>query len=556
MQNDNLEEQQYTGDMPTEIMESETHYIEEDVFYARYRRKRLALICSAAGVIAVIAVAVILLLIIQQKQAAFAKHMIIADKYYASNDYDAAIMAYKLTIQDKPGDAAAYIKLAEVYIAMGDYNSARDILAEGYRATGSEEILRKMQNMYVQESVTAADMTQEEMEEASAEITINNTIFDWIADLDYSGYVRQFGSATVQDAGNGVLNLSFNGFAGKCVYFNTSGNEFIVDTAKNLPYANRKPNYVELTGLGCIFNGYAGVLTYSRIQELFGDGGTIGYREDQQQYTIQLEYRNCILEIACNENGNITGAAPWNQVCAKYAGEIEADTMVENAGRHSGYITNAVTGGGVRARITVHEQNRYGEAVATVECGYDGSYSLELSEGMYVLEITAEGFITEYFEVNIRSGDQRTAMNYVISPELSAGEIRIVLEWGSYPADLDSHLTGCTGSGSRIEVAYNAKQAVEGGNVVAELDIDDTNGYGPETTTIYDVNGTYEFRVHDFSNNGDSNSSALSGSQAVVKVYLPGETQPRVFNVPGGTGVWWNVFRIENGQIVEVNRIE
>lgn len=157
MQNDHLEKQQYTGEMPTEIMESETHYMEEDVFYARYCRKRLALICSAAGMIAVIAAAVILLLIVQQKQAAFTEHMVMADKYYASNNYDAAIMAYKLTIQDKPGDAAAYIKLAEVYMAMGDYNNARNILAEGYRATGSEEILRKMQNMYVQESVTALE---------------------------------------------------------------------------------------------------------------------------------------------------------------------------------------------------------------------------------------------------------------------------------------------------------------------------------------------------------------------------------------------------------------
>lgn len=548
MQNDYFEE--------TEIMGSEAQYGEEDVFYAKYRRKRRILIFSAIGMIIVIAAAVVFLLIIQQKQAAFAEHMIMGDKYYAGNNYEAAVMAYRLTIQDKPGDAAAYIKLAEVYMAMGDYNSAEAILAEGYRATGSGEILQKIQNLYNPGEAAAISLTQEEMEAASAEITINNTMFDWIAALDYSGYVRQFGSAAVQDAGNGMLALSFSGFAGKCVYYNTSGNGFIVDTAKNLPYANRKPNYVELTGLGCIFNGYAGVMTYPRIRELFGDGGTISYRDDLQQYTIKLEYRNCILEIACDENGNIMGAAPWNQVCAKYAGEIEEKTAVENAGKYSGYINNAVTGGGVRARITAHEENRYGEVAATVECGYDGSYSLELSEGRYVLEIAAEGFITEYFEVNIRSGDQRTAVNYVLSPQLSAGEIRIVLEWGSYPADLDSHLTGRTGSGSRIEVAYYAKQALEGGKVVAELDIDDTNGYGPETTTIYDANGTYEFRVHDFTNGENDSSSALSGSQAVVKVYLPEETQPRVFHVPGGTGVWWNVFRIENGQIVEVNRIE
>lgn len=556
MQNEYFEEQQYTGDMPTEIVEPEEPFAEEDVFYAKYRRKRRLLICLAAGMIAVIAAALILFLVMQQKQAAFAEHMIMGDKYYAGNDYEAAVMAYRLTIQDKPGDAAAYIKLAEVYIAMGDYQSAEDILAEGYRATGSGEILLRIQNLYHQDTEAAGELTQEEMEAASAEITINNTMFDWIAALDYSGYVRQFGSAAVQDAGNGVLSLSFSGFAGKCVYFNTSGNGFIVDTAKKLPYANRKPNYVELTGLGCIFNGYAGVMTYPRIQELFGNGGTVSYREELQQYIIHLEYRNCILEIACDENGNIRGAAPWTRIYAKYAGEIEEETAVENAGKYSGYINNAVTGGGVRAKITVHEENRYGEVAATVECGYDGSYSLELSEGKYVLEITAEGFITEYFDVNIRSGDQRSAVNYVLSPELLAGEIRIVLEWGSSPADLDSHLTGRTSSGSRIEVAYYAKQAAESGKIVAELDIDDTNGYGPETTTIYDAGGTYEFRVHDFTNGDSTSSSALSASQAVVKVYLPEETQPRVFYVPEGTGVWWNVFRIENGQIVEVNRIE
>lgn len=530
--------------------------LQDDFVYKKYRKRKLVVICLGVAFILVVAVIVITLLLIHQNQAAYAEHMIMADKYYASNNYEAAIMAYKLTIKDKPKDEAAYIKLADVYIAMGDFSSAKDILEEGYKATGSQQILQQLQNMYVKENTAFVEMSQEEMEASSAEITVNNTMFDWIAALDYSGYVRQFGNAIVQNREDGALSLTFNGFSGKCVYFNTSSNGFVVDVAKNLPYANRKPNYVELTGLGCILNGYEGALTNQRIQELFGSKGSISYRDDLQQYTIKLEYRNCVLELACDENGNITGTFPWNQICAKYADDIEDETIIEDAGRHSGYVTNAVTGGGIKAIITVHEENRYGDVAAVTECGYDGSYDLVISEGRYVLEITAPGFITEYFEVSIWNGDKRTGMNYILSPELDEGEIRIVLEWGSYPADLDSHLTGRTSSGNNVQVAYNAKQAIVAGNVVAELDLDDTNGYGPETTTIYDENGIYEFNVHDFTNGGDSNSSALSGSGATVKVYMPGENQPRIFSVPAGVGVWWNVFRIENGQITEVNRIE
>lgn len=521
----------------------------QDTFYAAYRRKKWIIVgLVSAGVITVSALAVFLLLV-RQRQTAFEKHMVMADKYYASNNYDAAIMSYKLSIRDKPQEETAYIKLADVYIAMGDYDDAWEVLTEGYQVSRSVRILLKMQNMYVRGDAAAAEMTPEEMEAASGGITLNNTVIDWIAALDYSDYVRQFGKAAVQSTDTGVLELSFSGFSGKCVYFNTPGNGYIVNEANRLPYANSKPNYVELAGLGCILNGYEGVLTHRRIRELFGSEGAVDYREELQQYVIRLEYRNCILEIACDEGGNIAGGLPWNRVSAKYAGEIREEAVVTNMGRHSGYITNAVTGGGVSATITIHQSTRYGDVVATTECGLDGSYDLAVSEGRYVLEVTAAGFITEYFEISVWNGDNRNAMNYVLSPLLREGEIRIVLEWGSNPADLDSHLTGCTGTGDRIDVAYYAKQAVVSGNIAAQLDIDDTDGYGPETTTIYDTSGTYLFRVHDFTNSEDGGSSALAASQATVKVYMPGEFQPRVFSVPAGAGTWWNVFRIENGRI-------
>lgn len=529
---------------------------QEDSLYAAYRRKKWIIASLTVAGILVIAALSILFLLERQRQAAFVKHIVMADKYFASSNYEAAIITYKLTINDKPKDETVYIKLADVYIAMGDYSNAWAILTEGYQATGSVKIVVKMQNMYAQENTAMPVMTLEEMEAASAEVTLNNTIIDWIATLSYSDYVRQFGKAEVQTADGGALQLFFTGFNGKCIYFNTPSNGYIVNEANQLPYANCKPNYVELTGLGCIFNGYEGVLAHHRVRELFGNEGDIEYRTDLQQYVIKLEYRNCILEFACDENGNITGGLPWNRISAKYAGENISETTEENPGRHSGYITNAMTGGGVSAEIIVHRSTRYGDVAATIKCGYDGSYDLEVSEGSYVLEVTAAGFITEYFEISVRNGDNRTAMNYVLSPLLQTGEIRIVLEWGSYPADLDSHLTGRISSGQNIEVAYYAKQAVAAGNTVAELDIDDTNGFGPETTTIYDTEGTFLFRVHDFTNGDNSASTALAASRATVKVYISGQAQPRVFNVPTGAGTWWNVFRIENGQLVEINSME
>lgn len=253
-------------------MQSSRYEGQEDIFYAAYRRKKWIIVSLiTVGIIAAAALSVLFLLA-RQRQEAFVEHMVMADKYYASSNYEAAIMSYKLTIQDKPKDEEAYIKLADVYMAMGDYGSAWDILTEGYQATGSVRILLKMQGMYVREDATVAEMTLEEIEAVSMEVTINNTVIDWIATFDYSDYVRQFGRAEVQSTDNGVLQLSFPGFAGKCVYFNTPANGYIVDETNQLPYANRKPNYVELTGLGCIFNGYEGVqkqaFPHSKVRSL------------------------------------------------------------------------------------------------------------------------------------------------------------------------------------------------------------------------------------------------------------------------------------------------
>ena len=80
-----------------------------------------------------------------------------------------------------------------------------------------------------------------------------------------------------------------------------------------------------------------------------------------------------------------------------------------------------------------------------------------------------------------------------LSPEnssIDADNLRIVLTWGEYPWDLDSHLYGkdkLTDS-DVFHTCYWAKNYYQGSTAIAKLDVDDTTSYGPETTTIYELN--------------------------------------------------------------------
>lgn len=80
--------------------------------------------------------------------------------------------------------------------------------------------------------------------------------------------------------------------------------------------------------------------------------------------------------------------------------------------------------------------------------------------------------------------------------------------------------------------------------MIANLDLDDTTSYGPETSTVYAVseNGEYSFYVHDFTNRISSSSTALSNSGAQVKLYS-GEVLVATFNIPQNRdGTLWHVF--------------
>ncbi|MBA0170631.1 YfaP family protein [Pectobacterium versatile] len=140
-------------------------------------------------------------------------------------------------------------------------------------------------------------------------------------------------------------------------------------------------------------------------------------------------------------------------------------------------------------------------------------------------------------------------MTYAISPVMkSLDGMRIVLTWGEKPDDLDSHLIY---PGNHIYFSHkNGRDA--------NLDVDDTDSFGPETITIDKkrLGESYIYAVHDYSNSEKANSLALSASSAKVFVYV-GSSQVRSYSVPlNKTGNIWTVFRLNpNGDFEDINAV-
>ncbi|MBF5075102.1 tetratricopeptide repeat protein [Escherichia coli] len=140
-------------------------------------------------------------------------------------------------------------------------------------------------------------------------------------------------------------------------------------------------------------------------------------------------------------------------------------------------------------------------------------------------------------------------MTYAISPVMTSLDgMRVVLSWGEKPFDLDSHLIFPGG-----HIYFDSKEGTD-----ANLDVDDTDSYGPETVTISKKHfgESYIYAVQDYSNKGLPNSNYLSASKAKVFVYVGGSLV-RSYSVPAGIrGNIWTVFKLNpNGEFEDINSV-
>lgn len=198
-----------------------------------------------------------------------------------------------------------------------------------------------------------------------------------------------------------------------------------------------------------------------------------------------------------------------------------------------------------------------GSVVKTVKTDAYGYYTVDVPAGAYVGEFSAPGYLTTHMFASAPSDVFNVEQNETAMRAAASEEVKIMLTWDQHPRDLDSHLIGPAMGGNEFHIAYYEKQYTDNGVVYADLDWDDVDSYGPETTTIRKlVDGEYRFYVHHF-----SGFNTLRTSGAKVHVYLGNATTPtQSFEVPAGSGteIIWNVFDLivtNNGETVTIRPV-
>lgn len=146
----------------------------------------------------------------------------------------------------------------------------------------------------------------------------------------------------------------------------------------------------------------------------------------------------------------------------------------------------------------------------------------------------------------------------VITTILMEDEYRVVLTWDENPSDLDAHLEAKKQENTVFHVYWGKTAYYEGDELIAQLDLDDRTGYGPETVTVtvsVDMETKYKYYVNDYSNRNSPNSKELSFSGAKVEVYR-GDMLLKTYSVPADVrGTTWNVFEIFNGEVIDTNQV-
>lgn len=173
------------------------------------------------------------------------------------------------------------------------------------------------------------------------------------------------------------------------------------------------------------------------------------------------------------------------------------------------------------------------------------------TEGTQSVTCSATGYTTYTNNQVVIPAGGSLELQISLSPTLAAGQYRVVLTWGEQPLDIDSHLKTPVIEGMAYHIYYEYFGSVSA-PPYAQLDIDDTESFGPETVTIYQLKpGEYHYYVHNY-----SQTPAITTSNAVVQVYNENGLM-QTFNVPtAGEGLYWDVFKLSgSGVITPVNQI-
>ena len=219
---------------------------------------------------------------------------------------------------------------------------------------------------------------------------------------------------------------------------------------------------------------------------------------------------------------------------------------MEMNGALSLWITDCDTGEGIEGALVAIENvgstKSDSDGVAAFPVLEDGTYNFIVQHDKYVL--TKDSF--EVF------GGSIFFNKYSIPKKVEYQCIKIILNWGKNPKDLDIHLI----KENEYHISFRNKKRSDDGTVWR--DRDDMNGLGPETITItkLDNSAVYQCFVFNWSKQHEPNGLSLSGSGAKIRIYADNKFVGSYMVPEQKRGITWQVFNIQEGKFVNKNYIE
>lgn len=488
----------------------------------------------------------------------------LGNHYLDEMEYEQAIAAFEEAIEIAPKNPDPYIALAEVYMEMGDYDKAIDVLMEGLDATESSKI-----EDYIAEVmkdlrgftgiVYAADADLED----DNNMPIQGVHVEIKGEEDEQTDTNRRGEYTIDHLPKGKYTLTFSadGYISYTTEINLKDERYHLDVVLepdvyaemygSITIADEDTNYgnnAPLSDAEISLKKLTGSNPYDETTMTDADG--VYVFEDVvvgvYELTISKEgYQTAKQNIAVYEGQQLCYNAMVEAFPEEWSGQ----------GTASGMVYDAVTGYGVEG-LTLNIRQGINQLDGAIEesvtTSSDGSYRTpELETGNYTIEILDERrdsekqYLSSVINIKVLGDMDISNQDGVVSTTMLSGQVRIVLNWGAQPWDLDSHLWCSLNSGDMCHVYYSNQEFYLNGTVIADLDLDDTDSYGPETTTIYTPDeGIYTFGVYNYSHNWDDE---LMQSGASVSVYLENSLMPSyVFYVPMEEGYYWEIFSYDS----------
>ena len=276
--------------------------------------------------------------------------------------------------------------------------------------------------------------------------------------------------------------------------------------------------------------------------------------DDKGEYSLPLPYGNYALVVKTDGCNNYFQTLVVNQ--KKITNQtITMTPVTKEKGKLEGTLYDAqdasTVPAGIRLLLRTGSDNVSGDVISETLTDINGKYIFDNVEaGNYTIQVTDERDVQETyvrmsFNVIVLPG-VTVKENMTITKNVKDQQVRFVLTWGKeakdVPGDLDSHLVGPTSDKNfQFHTYYADKIYAEDGEMYADLDVDDVDYEGPETTTIYKAaDGLYHFYIYNFTDQSDKDSTRLSTSQAMVKVFK-GDQNIETYHVPNGVGTLWEV---------------